>query len=113
MTGKGWIPARPAAIEALSGLDTETDMIERLRQVAGIYGSVLGVSRLPPMMQADQEDSIFLVDYELTMDALSASKELKCPLVGFSTLVVWVPRQGKEASWASTGERAASPRLSA
>jgi hypothetical protein len=89
--------ARNPEIDALAYLDSESEMYRRLMEIAGAYGRVLDISSLPKMLQADEDGVTFLVDFEMTVSAVSASKDLRCPLIGFSTLVVWVPRHGRSS----------------
>ncbi len=68
-----------------------------------IYGKVNSISRLSPRIKLGSTIKLppgeckFLVNYEDTMDAMTAASELHCPMFGFSTLVVSVPQNGKFA----------------
>lgn len=99
MAWEKWITTRPPVIEALASSGSEFEIVEQLRKIAGNYGNVAGIFHPPATIQPELKDNIFLVEFETTVDALAASKGLNCPLVGFSTLIVWVPRPANEYSW--------------
>jgi hypothetical protein len=88
---------RPAAeIRALASLETDSEIIERLAQLAGRYGTVLGIYRLPAFTHSDKDRDVFLIDFETTVGALTASLELKCRLSSFRTLTVSLPGSRRE-----------------
>ena len=103
MAMEKWISAPPPVIEALASSGSEYEIVEQLRNIAGDYGNVTGIFHPPATMQPELKDNIFLVKFETTVDALAASKGLKCPLVGFSTLMVWVPRPVSGDNWIEEG----------
>jgi hypothetical protein len=78
-------------VEALASLGSQEEMIIGLRAIAGRHGKVLGVSRLPALVQSEKGVATFLIDFETTREALIASRQMKCPVFGYSTLIVSIP----------------------
>lgn len=88
--GGDWMP-RPVT-DALGFLESEARIAERLKYLASAYGKVVSVTPIPRSTEEERKVSVFLVDFEDTRGAMAASHGLKCYLIGFSTLVVPVPR---------------------
>jgi hypothetical protein len=86
------MPCAPA-IQALSHLPSSAAVQAGLWDIASQYGKVAVITPLPSSSQSPLNHQIFLVDYEDTVDAIAASRGLKCQLFGFSTLLVSIPRQ--------------------
>lgn len=81
-------------IEALGLLASETDIHNRLNEIASAYGKVVGVSKIAGRNADGDGNDTFLVDFDRSQDALVAAQALRCYLYGFSTLLVPVPRNG-------------------
>ena len=88
--------ARPE-IEALSLLETDAQIIGSLRQLAATFGKVASVSALPQTGAGP----LFLVHFEDAGNAVRAANSLRCPLFGYSTLIVPVARRNLAANHAA------------
>ncbi len=81
-------------ILALAARPDEFEIIAGLREIAGRYGEVRAVTSLAGLAQAAEGVATFLVDFATTSAALLAARELDCPLFGYHTLIVSIPRPG-------------------
>lgn len=100
------LSAHPPEIAALAASSSEIKMVASLKRMAERYGKLLGIQRLPTMMQAPCYCALFLIDFETDQEAILASSELGCPLVGLSTLLVSVPQASmvsKTSKWKRVG----------
>lgn len=80
------------AIEGLELLDSEARVQEVLSEIVGAYGKVNSISPVPPTRSGLPNEYKYLVNFDRTLDAMTAASELKCLLIGFSALVVSVSR---------------------
>jgi len=98
MTRTNTLPGTgPAAeIRALASLSSDSEIVDRLRKLAGQHGAVVAIYRIPAFADSDQDRDTFLVDFETTVDALNASLQLKCHLSSFRTLTISLPRSHRE-----------------
>lgn len=90
------IGSRKAEIDALSSLQSDALVYERLRDIAGAYGkveSILSISSKQVDANLDPEQRLYLVDFERAQDASEASADTGCYLFGFSALAVPVRMQ--------------------
>ncbi len=92
---------RGARIEELARLATTADVIERLREITGGYGKVMAVSQMASIAHRGEDIDLYRVCFERTVDAMAASRDLNCYLLGFSTLVVQVRQPGGRAARAA------------
>lgn len=73
----------------------EVEIVASLRNIAGRYGRVLEVSLLPEPVKEGSPVSTFLIDFEMTLEAVAAARAMQCPLAGFSTVMVSIPRPNR------------------
>lgn len=85
-------------VAALVSLDNEMEIIERLNALAGDFGTVVGISPLPELIKSDKETATYLISFEMTHEALAAARELQCVMVGFTTVMVSIPRPPTQMS---------------
>jgi hypothetical protein len=82
----------PAELAELASLENETDIEDRLRVLAGRYGSPVHTWKLPDMIKVDKEVSIYLIEFETISQAVSASRSLRCPMAGLAVVMVSLPK---------------------
>lgn len=71
-------------IPNLSNLEGDSQVIGTLTAIASAYGTVSSVLALPETGTGP----VYLVHFADTSSALLASSKLRCPLFGYSTLIV-------------------------
>lgn len=76
----------------LASLENETDVEDRLRVLAGRYGSLVHTWKLPDMIKADKGVLVYLIEFETISQAVSASRSLGCTMAGLTVVMVSLPR---------------------
>ncbi len=80
-------------MENLRFLSSEIQIQEGVSKIAGTFGKVQSVAPLALENGHDQPGYAFFVNFENTRDAMTAAKDLKGLLYGFSGLVVKIHKQ--------------------
>ena len=82
-------------------LDSEAAIQEGLSRIAGTFGKVHSVvpvvlpNNHPDESTVDESTVTFTINFESTLDAMTAARELSGFLYGFSALVVRLRRQNE------------------
>ena len=89
--------SRKGKMEHLYLLESETEIQEAVKRIAVSFGKVHSV--IPISLQnrddnTEHAEYAFTINFESTLDAMTAAKELKGFLYGFSALVVKIRRNG-------------------
>ncbi|HQW21215.1 MAG TPA: hypothetical protein PLI90_11165 [Rhodocyclaceae bacterium] len=89
--------SRKGKMERLCLLESETEIQEAVKRIAVSFGKVHSV--IPISLQnrddnTEHAEYAFTINFENTLDAMTAAKELKGFLYGFSALVVKIRRNG-------------------
>lgn len=90
--------SRLADLDALAHFDSDIMVAEKIRDISGSYGKLIGVSRIPEAMHGHRRSLVFFVDFADPADAMRASRALQCELCGLATLVVVVSRSPSDAT---------------
>ena len=88
-------PTRPAPdIQSLADLASTDEVRVALAELAAPYGKVDAVTRLPDAAATGASTRQFIVEFARTQDAMAASSGWRCPLFGFSAVIVSLKRNG-------------------
>jgi len=85
-------------IESLGNLGSLEEIRGELGRVASNFGKITTIMSLPKREDESADHCGFLVCFEKTMDALAASRQWRCILFGFTTVVVYVKQAGDSRS---------------
>jgi hypothetical protein len=94
------IPVVPE-IKSFGLYPPEGPVFRRLVKIAAAYGKVIDIIPLTERTHGDGEASVFLVEFESSVDAMVAARELnevKCYPFGFNALMISMPRDDDEGS---------------
>ena len=83
---------RPADLDALAHFGSDILVAEKIWEISGRHGKLIGFSRIPEVMLGHCGSLVFFVDFADPVDAERASRALQCELCGPATLVVVVCR---------------------
>ena len=86
--------SRKGKMERLCLLESETEIQEAVKRIAVSFGKVHSVIPISLQNRDDNAEYAFTINFESTLDAMTAAKELKGFLYGFSALVVKIRRNG-------------------
>lgn len=83
---------RHQELRKLQFLASEAEIQEALGKIAGAFGKVNSIAYLA--QGSDPSAYVFFVDFEDTLDAMTAARDLNGFLYGFSALMVKVQKSG-------------------
>ena len=89
----------PPAIKTFGLFPPEGAVFKRLAKITAAYGKVIDIIPLTERTHGDGEGSMFLVEFESSVDAMVAARELnevKCYPFGFNALMISMPREDDE-----------------
>jgi len=78
-------------IGQLAGLNCEADVTAQLLKVASVYGQVKSILSLSTLPRDGGPQQVYLIYFERTVDAMAASRALRCLHFGFSSIMVPIP----------------------
>lgn len=84
--------SRRERLESLSLLESENEILEGVEKIAVTFGRVHSVIPISSTNGDDNAGYIYTINFESTLDAMTAARELKGVLYGFSALVIKVPK---------------------
>jgi hypothetical protein len=87
---------RKSDLGALSSLGCDMEVAHCLRSIGSQFGRVLHVHPLPALLKSGRKAASFLVVFDSDGSAVRASREMDCPLFGFTTVIVSIPRDNEE-----------------
>jgi len=90
------VSPRQKELMNLQFLTSETQIREALGKIASAFGKVNSIA--PLTKNSDSSEYVFFVDFEDTLDAMTAARALKGFLYGFSALMVKVQKSGNVQS---------------
>ena len=83
-------------LRALSSLACEIEIAHCLTSIASRFGSVLHVHPLPALLRSGRKSASFMVVFDTDVAAMLAAREMDCPMFGFTTVIVSIPRVDDE-----------------
>ena len=88
-TRVNWERLRPSPeIESLGRLTSPEEIKGELGKVARNFGNITAIMPLPTMQEQGGNQCAFLVCFEKTLDAITASRNWHCLLFGFTSVIV-------------------------
>ncbi len=95
--------SRQPDLDALSGVDSDLPVIDRIKMISENYGKVIGVFRIPESIIGHSKSRFFFVDFSTPIESIRAARAMQCELCGLSTLVVVVSQKRLDALPVLTG----------
>lgn len=86
--------SRREKLESLSLLESEIEILEGVEKIAVTFGKVHSVIPILPTNNDGDTGYIYTINFESTLDAMTAARELKGVLYGFSALVIKIRKNG-------------------
>ncbi|MDD5176205.1 MAG: RNA-binding protein [Sterolibacterium sp.] len=83
---------RQQELKNLRLLASESQIQDGLNRIAGTFGKVNSVVRVDLQKKCDSSEYVFFVDFEDTLDAMTAARHLNGFLYGFSALMLKVQK---------------------
>lgn len=85
---------RQQDLKNLRLLASATQIQEGLKRIASAFGKVNSIARIDLSKESDPAEYVFFVNFEDTLDAMTAARHLNGFLYGFSALMVKVQNNG-------------------
>ena len=86
--------SRRAELESLHLLESASEIHEAVSRIATTFGNVHSVIPIALPKGDAAAEYAFTINFENTLDAMTAARELKGCLYGFSALVVKIRKKG-------------------
>lgn len=86
--------SRREKLEGLSLLESENDILEGVKKIAVTFGKVHSVIPISPTNNDGDTEYVYTINFESTLDAMTAARELRGFLYGFSALVIKIRKSG-------------------